>query len=580
MFDAVRNNRRFVQGFLALITIPFAIWGLESYQSGGGTAHVARVGDTVITQAEFQETLREQREIRRAELPPGADPALLDSPELREVVLNGLINERLIFQDTRAKRLQVANPVLTSVIASLRVFQENGKFSEARYKSVLAARNMTPELFERQTHQQIQRQYLIGSLTETGFSPRSVTQRIAALQLEEREVQAYPLSWKPFADAAKPEAEAIRKFYDEESARFVQPEEATVEYILLRDVPEERRASHILFLTEGVKEDEKAKIRAEAERVLALVRKDPATFASLARQHSQDPGSAQAGGDLGFFPRKAMVKPFEDAVFAMQEGEISDIVATEFGFHVIQLTGIKAARYGSDFARVIDDFSNRLFENPESLKPAAEQFGLEILKSGPLTREGGKGGLLDHPKVLAAIFNEEVRKGNVNSEAVVIGEGEVLAARVLEYKPSARLPFERVKDEIARELQQKAALARAAEQGAATLAELVAGKEVSVRWNPAETLSRVAPGKLDAAAIRAVFSVDAATLPRYVGVTVPEEGYVLYRINKVTPREANEAELKGLGMQLAFIQGRTQLQAYLAALRQKNKVEINHKGME
>ncbi|MCX8145706.1 MAG: SurA N-terminal domain-containing protein [Azovibrio sp.] len=613
MFDAVRNNKRIVQVFLLLITIPFAMWGLDSYmKSDGGTAQVAKVGDVKITLSQFQQALREQQDRMRAQF-PGIDAKLLDSPTVRESVLNGLVDQQLLLQEVQRLRLGVSVQALQSMIASIPAFHEDGRFSQRRYEAVLAAEGMTPAGFEAQLRRDLALQSLIGAVGESAFVARTVAERLVGLQTQTRQVQEVVLPWQSFVAQVQLEAAEIERYYEENRARFTVPEQIRVEYLQLsqndldvtvseadvkawydshRDQytqPEERRASHILLT--GANGD-KAKARAEAEALLAELQKHPGQFAELARKRSQDPGSASKGGDLGFFGRGMMVKPFEEAVFALKEGELSGLIESDFGVHIIQLTGIKPARVqplaevrgqieaelkreraARAFAEAAEHFANLVYEQSDSLKPAAEAYKLAVRQSGWITRAGGEG-VFAHPKLIEALFSVDVVQNGRNTEAIEVAPGTLVAARKLDYKPATLRPLETVKPEIEARLKEEKALALAARQGEAKLAALKAGQNEPLAWGASQNVSRIAPGKLAPAALAAVFRVDAGKLPAYAGVELPGVGYALYKVSKVENAAAAAEVGAALKQQLNSLAASAEVEAYMAALRQRYKVEV------
>ena len=618
MFDAVRNNKRIVQVFLLLITIPFAMWGLDSYMnSDGGTAQVARVGDVKITLNQFQQALREQQDRMRAQF-PGVDAKLLDSPAIRESVLNGLVDQQLLLQEVNRLRLGVSIQALQEMIAGIPAFQEEGRFSQQRYETVLAAQGMTPAGFEAQLRRDLALQSLIGAVGESAFVARTVADRLVGLQAETRQVQEAVIPWQSLAAQVKLDAADVQRYYEDNSARFTLPEQVRVEYLVLSQndleakvseaevkawyeghqdqysQPEERRASHILLTTGN---GDKDKVKAEAEALLAELQKNPAQFAELARKRSQDPGSASKGGDLGFFARGMMVKPFEEAAFSLKEGEMSGLVESDFGFHIIRLTGIKAAqvkpfaevkgqieadlkRQGAAraFAEAAENFANLVYEQSDSLKPAAEQYKLAVRQSGWITRQGAEG-ILNHPKLLEALFSDEVVKNGRNAEAVEVAPGTLVSARKLEYKPATLRPLEAVKGEIEARLKQEKATALAVSQGEEKLAALRAGKQEQVAWGASQGVSRMAPGKLPPPAQAAVFRVDAGKLPGYAGVELPGVGYALYKVGKVESAQVGADVAAALKQQLNSIEANAQVEAYMAALRQRYKVEVHKEAL-
>ncbi len=621
MFDSVRNNKRIVQVFLLAITVPFAVWGLDSYfRSDGGTAQVAKVGGIKITLNQFQQALREQQDKMRTQL-PGIDAKLLDSPAIRQSVLNGLVDQQLLLQEVTSKRMGVSVSALQETIASIPAFQENGQFSAKRYEEVLAREGMSPAGFEAQLRRDMALQYLIGAVGESAFVPHTITQQVVALQNQVRQVQESIISAQDLQGSVKVEAAELEQAYKERQDRYTLPEQVKVEYVVLsqKDMdaqykadeaevkawyeghkdqysePEERRASHILLLTEG---QDKDKVKAEAEALLAEVQKAPAKFADLAKQRSQDPGSAAKGGDLGFFGKGAMVKSFEDSVFSLEKGQMSGLVESDYGFHIIKVTDIRPAQVKSlaqvragieadlkqqhasrRFAEAAENFSNMVYEQSDSLKPVMDKFGLKAQQSQWLTRQAGPAaGILNNAKLMEALFGDDVVKNGRNTEAVEVAPGTLVSARLVEYKPAALRPLESVKGEIEAALKADKAMAKAVEQGKAALAELNSGKD-GIKWSAALSVSRMAPGKLAGPALSAVARVDTKELPGYAGVELPGVGYGLYKVLKVEAGQTDEKLTQALGQQLNSINARAQVEAYMAALRKRYKVEINTEAL-
>ena len=375
MFDAVRNNKRIVQVFLALITLPFAFFGVDSYmRDSGAGSDVAAIGELKITQQQFQQTLREQQERLRTQLGAQFDPKMLDNPEARMAILDDLINQRLLLVEAGKNRMVASDDAVRQTIAGVDAFKVDGKFSSERYEAALRAQGMTPQGFEAQLRQDLTLQQLAGAVGQSGLVSRSVSDRLLALQAEKREVAEYRLDLDSYLDKVKLADDAARKFYDENSKQFQTPEMAKAEYVVLSmeaiaaqltvsdaeikaaydsrkdrfQQPEERRASHILIASEKLGKD---KAKARAEQLLAEVRKAPATFAELAKKNSDDPGSAAKGGDLGFFTKDQMVPEFSAIAFTLEPGKISDPVKSQFGWHVIMFFAVYFAAEGGALER-------------------------------------------------------------------------------------------------------------------------------------------------------------------------------------------------------------------------------------
>jgi len=613
MLDSIRNNKRIVQVFLLLITIPFAVWGLEAYFQGGGNEDLVRIGRTRISLTQFREALRDEQDRLKKEK-PGMNPTDSDSEALREMVLDGLINRHLLLLEAQKRGLNV-RLAMQQIIAQIPDFRENGVFSQARYESALAANNTSVPQFEAQLQENLLRQVLVSAVFEASFTPQTVTGRMIALQTETREIQENLIALTSLAGKVEVADAEVRKFYEENAALFTRPLQIRVEYVVLTQAmldnktkipeaevrawyesnldrfakrPEERRISHILLQTEGA---DKEKVRAEARQLLSEV--NQGNFAELAKKHSQDPGSAKEGGDLGFMGRQMLVKPFADAAFTLKKGEISELVESEFGFHIIRVEEIRPGEYFSfaevrpqiekamqeqdalrRFAEAAENFKNLVYEAPDSLKPAASAYGLPIQQSGWLNRESSGQELLFNPQLMRAMFSDEMLKNGHNTEVVEVAPGMLAAARLLELQPSLLLPFDEVKQAIAQVLRGEKAQALAVEQGEAKLAEL-REKEARVNWGKVQTVSRLFPDTLRPEALEAIMKVKTDKLPAYAGVALPGQGYALYRIAKADIPAVEPEIAQFLTGRVEEFNAQNETRAYLVALRQRYKVKVN-----
>lgn len=624
MFDAVRNNKRIVQVFLALITLPFAFFGVDSYMRNAGSGgDVASIGDMKITQQQFQQTLREQQDRLRTQLGDKFDPKMLENPEARKAILDDLINQRLLLVEARKKHMVASNEAIRQAISGIDTFKVDGKFSSERYEAALRSQGMSPAGFEAQLRQDLTLQQLAGAIGQSGLVARTVADRLLALQTEKRDVAEYRLSLDGYLGKVKLADDASKKFYDANAKQFETPEQAKADYVVLsmdaiaaqlavtdaeikswydghkdRYVqPEERRASHILIASEKLGKD-KAKTKAEA--LLAEIRKTPTAFAELAKKNSDDPGSASKGGDLGYFGRGTMVKSFEDAAQSLKEGEISGVVESDFGFHIIKLTGIHAAKEkpladvrseieaelkksaGSrKFAEAAEAFSNMVYEQSDSLKPVADKFKLTIQHTDWLGRQANPAnGTMGNEKILAALFSDEAVKNKRNTEAVEIAPNTLVAARIAEYKPKALQPFDSVKSSIENLLKHKEAQVLASKDGEARLEALKKGDD-KLTWGSAKTVSRMDASQLPPTAAQSVFRMDTGKLPSYTGVELPGTGYALYKLIKVEAGDKlDDARKLGMLKQLGNMAAQEDIQLYLAALRTRYKVEVNQAALD
>jgi peptidyl-prolyl cis-trans isomerase D len=628
MFDSVRGNKKTVQIVLALIILPFALWGMESYlRDSGRGGDVANVGGSKISTGEFQQALREQQDRLRPAL-GGRDPAMLDSPEIRRAVLDNLVQRRLLGLYASKASMSVSNEQLARFIASVPQLQDNGQFSPQRYEALIASQGMTKAMFEFNVRQDMTVQQAIVAVANASLAGNAASDRWVGMQLEEREISEAALRPELFMGKVQVTPDAIKAYYESNLKKFELPEQLRVEYVILsRDKlaeqstvsdddikawyqshgdrykqAEERRASHVLIaVNKDAPADQIKAAEAKTADVAAQTKKAPGDFAKLAKQYSQDPGSADKGGDLDWFARGAMVKPFEEAVFALKEGQVSDVVRSDFGFHIIKLTGIRPERSrpldevkseiatelktqaaAKKYVESAEGFSNTVYEQADSLKPAAEKFKLAIQQSDWLFKGGPAQGPLANPKLIAAVFSDDAIKNKRNTEAVEVAPNVLVAARVLEHKPAAQQTLETVSPTIEKFLTHQEAVKLVAKEGEQRLAQLNKGEKTDLVWGAAHTVTRAAAPNLTPDMVRAIFKADAAKLPAFVGIATPA-GYSLFRVAAVKPFVAggeDKPQAQALRAQYARLLAEEELLAWIAALKDKYPVEINKAAIE
>lgn len=630
LFEMLREKKTgqlFAKIILAMLIIPFALFGVDYYQRGTSGDYVAKVGDYRITAQEYDQALRERQEQMRQVLGRNFDPAIMDNPDVRRTILEELVNQHALTERAAGAGLAVPDAEVARLIQQVEAFQKDGKFSKERYEAALRSQGLTPVVFEQRLRQQMLMQHLESALGAANFVPQASVDRMIAIGEQQREFSQAPFLPDQFLAEVRIEPAAVKAYYEANRAEFEIPEQVRLEYIVLSpDVlskevtvspeeiakyyrdhekdfgqPEERRASHILITSPmGAPEAERKAAKAKAEDLARQAKQSPEKFADLARQHSQDPGSAANGGDLGFFGRGAMVKPFEDAAFSMKQYEISGPVESDFGFHVIRLTAIKPGKMmsqeeasprikqelrkqkaGRKFAEVAETFSNLVFEQSDSLKAAAEHFKLQPQRTDWIKRKGGEPAFPVNDKMLASVFSDEVLKNKRNTEAIEVAPNTLVSARVLEYKPAAMRGFDEVSGEIAKKLQRKQASDLAVKAGKEALAKLQKGEEASVTWGVPLALSRQRPAGLPDFAVRPAFQADASKLPAYVGVENPRGGYLILRVNKVIDAPAaTEAQRRLYGDQLRQLLAQEQLNAFLASAKAAEGVTLRPERVE
>jgi peptidyl-prolyl cis-trans isomerase D len=618
MLDIVRENKTYAQIILGLITLPFAFWGVESYVRNISVRDdVAQVAGSKITVQEFRHSLQEQQDRLRQAMGGRVDQAMLDSPEMRRAVVDNLVQKYLLATYAAKARLTISNDQLARFLSSVPALQENGQFSPERYEAVIASQGMSKAGFEQTVRQDLVIQQALMAVAEGVIPGQVATDRWLGAQLEEREISEAIVKPEQYLSGVKIVPAAIQSFYDANTSKFEVPEQLRAEYLVfsreqfLEQIAvsdaevkawydghadryrqaEERRASHVLIpLAKDASAEAIKTAEATAAEVLAQARKAPNDFGKLAKQYSKDPGSADKGGDLGWFGRGMMVKPFEEAVFALKEDQVSDVVRSDFGLHVIKLTGLKAEHgrplaevhneivaeikaqgAAKKYAEIAEAFSNTVYEQPDSLAPAAEKFKLPVQQSGWLTKGSIGAGPLANAKVIAALFSDDALKNKRNTEAIEVKPAVLVAARVLEYKAAAQQPLAVVSPSIEKLLAHQEAVKLAASAGQAMLVQLNRGEKANLAWSPPRFVAAAGAANLQPA-----FKTDVSKLPVYVGVERPS-GYAIYRISQVRPFVAgsDKPEVKALRTQYGRTIAEEEQAAWLAALRNRYPVELN-----
>ncbi|HKW81604.1 MAG TPA: SurA N-terminal domain-containing protein [Casimicrobiaceae bacterium] len=627
MFDFIYKQKRLVQTVLALITLPFAFFGVNYYFRGGASSNeVARVSGDRITQQEFDNAMREQQERMRQQLGSSYDPAVFDNPQVRYALLEQLIGQRVLDGQARHDQLRASDDLVRQYISRIPAFQVDGQFSPERYQQLLAQQNppkSSPE-FVNDVRRALIQAPLQEPITAASIVATSSVERYLALLDQKREVAAAAVSPDAFGKGVKIDDAAVKAYYEANPTLFQTPEQAKIEYVTLTPdalssqvsvdaaevrkqyddnlkqyvKPEERRASHILV---AVKPDasagDKAAARKKADQLAAEARRAPGKFAELAKANSQDPGSAEQGGDLGFFARDgSMVKPFEDAVFSGKEGDIIGPVQTDFGWHVIKVTAVKPAKTQTydevkaqieqdvrrqkamrKFNEAAEQFQNLVYEQADSLQPVAKTLDLKVQTSPLLTRAQIQTLGQNKPQFVQAVFSPDSLQAKRNTDAIEVAPNTLMAARVVEYKPAAPRAFDDVKADIRRQLERKAASEAAQKAGREKLALLEQGKDAGLSFGKPVTLSRNQPQPgFPPDALGSIFQGHPAKLPAYVGLPGPDGGFVVYEILQVIAAPAPEAaRVAAFASRVGEQLGRELFAANVASLKAKADVKIN-----
>ena len=627
MFEAIRKHSKIVMFLLFLLVIPsFVLVGIDSNYFSEKSPVVARVDGHKITQADWDNAHREETDRIRAQS-PNVDPKQLDTPQARYATLERLVRDRVFAAAAQSSHLITSDARLARALQDIPAIaalkRPDGSLDTEAYRSLVGAQGLTPEGFEANVRRELSVSQVMGGVMSTAFATDAAAKLAFDSLYQRREIQVARFNASDYAKQVNPTDADIEAFYKANAQRFQQQEQAAVEYVVLDldsvrsgirvneddlrtyykenltrlAAKEERRASHILInAAKDAPAADREQAKARAQELLAQVRKSPASFAEVAKKSSQDSGSAPAGGDLNFFGRGAMVKPFEDAVFAMKKGEISDVVESDFGYHIILLTDIKTPRQPSfeelrpsleaelkqqqaqrKFAEVAEAFTNSVYEQPDSLKPVADSLKLKIQTAEGVTRVPGPGasGPLANPKFLEALFANDSVEGKRNTSAIEVGPSQLVAGRISTYSPTRTLPLQEVSDRARLLLIAEKSAELARKDAEAKKAAWTGNAAPAAGLAPAVVVSRDQTQNLPRAVVDAALRASPDNLPAWVSADLGSQGTAVVKVLRIIPREGADAQQAA--------QQRQQLQqwwttaegfAYYEMLKERFKVQI------
>ncbi|MBB5399721.1 SurA N-terminal domain-containing protein [Paraburkholderia youngii] len=631
MLDFFRNHQRLMMFMLILVILPgLGFVGIQGFRGFfDESANVASVNGHKITRVEYDDAMRQQIDRGRQMLGAQFDMKSFDTPERRRQMLDGMIEQRVLADETQRLHLTASDDAVRRALLSDPVISSlknpDGSIDLERYKQLLAMQGMTPDQYDERMRYNLAMQQLPASIAASAFTSKTLAQHLTELAQQQREVQGIAFHPHDYEAKIQPTDAQLQTYYDAHRNDFATPATATIQYLVMSpatlgasvqpsdaDLKKyyddniahfrtegEVRASHILIAApKDASAADKAKAKQKAEELLAQLKAHPDQFAQIAQQSSQDPGSASKGGDLGYFGRGMIAggQAFDDAVFALKKDEISGLVQTDFGFHIIKVTDVKPAVTKS-FDEVKDQitrelktqlaskaftdgsegFTSLVYEKAKSLQPAADKFKLQIQTATVTPQPDAKlppDSPLNNPKFLAAVFANDSVSAHNNTQAIDVGNNTLIAARVTDYKPAAVPAFDAVKDAVRQKVIAEQANEAAHKDGAAKLAEFEKSKATAGFSSPLKVSRNDAQG-VPPAALSAIYKVDAQKLPAYVGVDLGDDGYAIYRVNQIVPPAATDAQhLAVAQQQIAQVDAQSQAEAYLKALRERSKVQF------
>ncbi len=658
-FPMLQTLREKTSGWIAtaiigLLMIPFLFVIDTGYLGGVGANNVAKVQAPPswwlsapswwpvsllwqhheISTEQFRMGFEQARQQARQQQGEAFDPREFESIDNKRKVLDQLIDEQVVKLAAEQAGVVIGDASVRDYIASIPAFQNNGKFDPERYRLALASGTppRTPAMFQQLVRDALQQSVIPTGLMESAFGSKQETERLMKMLGETRDVELAMLPEMP-ADTAPVSDAQVQQWYDTHTSDFKQPETVSIEYVELNVAklpaskpadeatlrkryeeekarfvePDQRLASHILISAGKDAASQKA-AEAKAVKLAAEAKRPGADFAALARANSDDPGSKNAGGDLGWVEKGVMVKPFEDALFAMKPGEIVGPVKSEFGYHVIQLREVKGGK-GKSFEQVRDQLASEqlqadnekalsalsgklvdeVYKNPTELASAAKDVGLPVQTLGPFTRASASG-IAAQPAVLRAAFSDALVQDGTVSDPINLGPNHSVMIRVTQHQPEQILPLAKVHEQVIAAVHADRTAKAAAAKADALLVRLRKGETLQalagpekLQINPMPALSRSPMPSPEAN--RTIFSAPrpVAGKPSFGKVALPAapgaggKRYALFAVTKVMPGDLSKVPAEQqttFKQQLAQIEGAADAKAYVDAMRKRYKVSV------
>lgn len=611
---------------ITLTTVSFLLFGVDSYLNNfSNKLTIAKINGYKLTLPEFNKALENVKNGMAREGKKN-NPEMFDSFEFKESIVDGLITKQLLKDEIKKINFKISDQQLSQYITEMPDFQTNGKFSQEAYDKILKSNQLTPKKFEESVRGDLLMQQVRDGYRKLAFiSSNNLTETLKATS-QQREISIAEFKTKDFLSKTNVTEKDTQAFYDQNKSKFLAPEQVKVEFVVFSlatilptinisedelksfyktnadkyQSQQQREASHILIAApKNASPVEKTKAKARAEDILNQIKKNPRKFEELATKFSQDPESAKKGGELGVFGRGMMVKPFDEAVFSLKANEVSNIVETDFGYHIIKLTKIIGDAGGGSFeamkpqikaeliyqkgqekyATLAEEFSNKVYEQSTNLDVASKKFNLTIQTSDWISR-GDKDKFFKNEILINALFTKDSIQNHRNTEAVEVAPNNLISARVIDYKPQSTKPFIEVKKSIEDYLKFEAAKKMVASEGEAAL-KSIPDSTRKIDWQSPLLIDRKNTKGLTDAVIKQAFKLQTDKLPSYNGFVDGNNGYVIVKVNKVAFANDNNEENKKV-FEAAYAEALSSeyLNAYLNGLKSKASVSVNQKFFE
>ena len=636
MLQALRGKKSslLIKIILVVITIGFSFWGIESYLFTRVDSSVANVDGTEISQDQFRQRFEENRQRMMQMMGGQIDASYFERPEMKRQVLDQLINEQVVLDANKKLGVHVTDERVKHEILAIPQFQKDGHFDPDTYKMLLTTQGMTPLSFDDRVRQNLAVRELPEQVGTSVLITDAALDTYLRLKDQHRDFRYIKLD-KPANDDAPVSDDDVQKYYKEHQQEFITPERVSLQYVeldaakletsgqpddaVLKEryekekarfvTTEQRLASHILVKVPGKGgPDEQKQALAKAEGI-AKEAKAGKDFAALAKQDSEDLGSKNQGGDLGWLEKGTTDEAFESAMFAMKKGDISDPVLSPEGYHIIVLRDVRPGTVRSfedvkpDLAkeyatterdRLYADKAGRLtdltYQDPSTLDSAAKDLGLTVQKTDFFARTGGPG-IAANPNVLKAAFSDTVLVQNNNSDPIELGPNHIIVARIAERKPATPKSIDEVRDQVQARIVAERTATKAKARAEELFAELGKGEtlEQIASANKLKIETQQAIGRdavsVDSAVIGAVFALQrpAADKPQRQLVTLGGESYALLQLDSVTDGDPSKLDAKtkeAARNTLAEGIATTTAREFVDALRASAKVQVSENRLD
>lgn len=638
VIQALRDNiPKWVTGVILFVIIgPFALWGINSYFTAASDTSVAKVNGDEISPGDFERAYQGQYQRLQQMYGAAFRPGMIDEKELRQQTLDSMINQTLLEQQVAKQHYAISDDWLREEIAKLPAFQIDGKFSEKAYEATLAANGISPAEFERRNRQNLILGQIQASIQDSAIAMPAEFTAAVALRDQQRQIGYISISTNRFLAEAQPTDKDVEAYYKAHGDEFMTPEKVTLSYVELDEAvlakqvkvddatlqaqyqqqiksfqqDETRQARHILIGVSGTDPKADAAAKAKAEDVLKQLQAG-GDFAKLAAKYSDDPGSAKQGGELGWVSKGTMVKPFEDALFGLQKpGQMTGLVKSQFGYHIIELEGIRAAsvkpfaevrdqllteaqkkQADDSYYKLGDELANLAYEHDQSLDTASQQLNLPIQTVEDVTRDAGTG-IAANADVRKAAFSEQVLTQGKNSEPVPVGDNHVVVVRVKGHVPSQPKPLAEVRGEIVSKIKIQQADAAAQKLADSLVAQLKQGADpaqlarsngIGVGYVQPSFVKRDQSGLPPALLTAAFAAPDPANTRTIESVRLETGDQVVLMVTGAKPGDASAltAQQRVRGMSdLSRQMGEQDFSAYMAWLRDSGKVKVNAQNLQ